>query len=118
MRQTHATKTYSPAVTGKPGEFVGQPTGITAAFYRFKTPDLKDNAMWIGKCMPMRSLHRNTIDRPGNRLLALATKNIVFFLGLLFLNLFLHNLGSLPISFLLGRLSKKMKAFGISENHF
>jgi hypothetical protein len=115
MRQTQATKTDPPAVAGKPGEFIGQSAGIAAAFYRFKTPDLKDNSMWIGKCMPMRSLHRNTIDRPGYRLLALATKNVGFFLGLLFLNLFFHNLGRLVISFFLRRLSKKMKAFGISE---
>jgi hypothetical protein len=115
MRQTQATKTDPPAVAGKPGEFVGQSTGITAAFYRFKTPDLKDNSMWIGKCMPMRSLHRNTVNRPGYRLLALATKNIVFFLRLFFLNLFLHNLGCVVISFFFRRLSQKMKAFGISE---
>jgi hypothetical protein len=80
VRQAHAAETNSPAVARKPAEFIGGRSGIPAAGDIFKTADLKDDPVRVGKGVLVGSLHRNPFSRPGDGLAALAADDIFLFL--------------------------------------
>ena len=76
MRQAHAAEANSPAVSRKPAEFIAGRSGIPAAGGIFKTSDLKDDPMGVGKGVLVGTLNRNSLNRAGNRLAALAADYI------------------------------------------
>ncbi len=79
--QAHTAETNSPAVACKPAELVGGSPGIPAADGIFKTSDLIDDPVGIGKGVLVGALHRNPFTRPGDGLAALAADDIFLFLG-------------------------------------
>ena len=112
VRQAHATETNSPAIARKPAEFIGGRSGIPAADDIFKTTDLKDDPVGVGKGVLVGVLHRNPLNRPGDGLAALATDDIFLFLRGSLGGLILSGCNfALPIRFV-GRNAKKMNAVG------
>jgi hypothetical protein len=90
---------------------------MAAAFHRFETPDLKDNTVRVGKSMPMRSLHRHTIGRSSDGLMALTAEYVFLFLGLLFLSFFFNNCRGFLIAPFFRRLAKNINGVRIYGNH-
>ena len=79
MGQAHAAETNSPAVPRKPAELIRGRSGIPAAGDIFKTSDLKDDPMGVGEGVLVGTLNHHSLNRPGNRLAALAA-NYIFLL--------------------------------------
>jgi len=112
VRQAHATETNSPAVARKPAEFVGGRSGIPAAGDIFKTADLKDDPVGVGKGVLVGTLHRHPFNRPGDGLATLAADDIFLFLrGSLRGRLLSGCNFAFPIRFV-GRNAKKMNTVG------
>jgi len=76
MGQAHTAETNSPAVPRKPAELIRGRSGIPAPGDSFKTTDLKDDPVGVGKGVLLGTLNHNSLNRPGNRLAALAADYI------------------------------------------
>jgi hypothetical protein len=118
MRQTHGTKANPPAVARKPGKFVCGGSGIPAPSNIFETTNLKDKPVRIGKGVPVRSLHGDTVDRPGERLAALAAKYVFFLLRQLIFGRFFNDDGfAFYITRLIRRDAQTIYFAGVDFSH-
>jgi len=80
VRQACTANQYPPPVPGKPGEFTTGGAQRGAVSHRLKTSDLKDDAVGVGKGVPVGALHGDPLFRFGNPLAAMPAQDLPLFL--------------------------------------
>ena len=109
VQQALAAVRDFPAEALEPGEFIRGRAGITAADGRLKAADFINDPARVGKGVNMGTVDNDSVGGTGDRLKALCTANIFFFLhNLFFRNGFLGG-GS---AFVIGRITKEYRSGG------
>ena len=109
VQQALAAVRDFPTETFKPGEFTRGRSGGTAADGRLKAADFINDPARVGKGVNMGTVDNDSVGGTGDRLKALCTANIFFFLhNLFFRNGFLGG-GS---AFVIGRITKEYRSGG------
>jgi len=118
MKKTIPTDGNSPAVPFEPAEFIRWLACISASYGRPETSYLVNNAIGIGKCVLVCTMHFDAFSRACYHLEALAAENIFVYVRFFLFCFILNNVTELFTTIFLRRLSKKITCVGIIYNHF